>query len=466
MGNLGRQRMILYVRLCLLLLPLLINVTKLLKLTQAQDEDHLDIDVDHPSSPFFSDHAANDRKGGQFMTLNASSLTALENDKLILKCSIRDKKTKATNITDVAPEDFYAENSKCGHSFKEDTVVFHVGKGGGGTLMKHLGVGVNWVHPHPKPSTNEQLQNGPLRTLIFNVRDPVDRFVSAFNWRSAILCHPNDERHRGKKKLGGGKKIGATRRPDEFCKTGYEEEEILLRETYQSSPSVLAEALCRESPLRASAEQDFSKVHHNTTLTQWLDFLVDPRLVKNVGDDGIQEFIVLPVEKRPGANETLFEKHIENLRRHLLSNRYGADASNEMMRLAEEQKRKREETRSCQRKVMHKHEAHLHSSEKLVNSTKSKLTKLGECCLARYLTDDYRLIQSMLGGDEASNSELVIAGLDPLDATHPVVQKACSWGNEQQQELCQGDLMSILMRRVKYLDESKGSCSAIVSANS
>ena len=110
---------------------------------------------------------------------------------------------------------------------------------------------------------------------------------------------------------------------------------------------------------------------------------------------------------------------------------------------------------------MQKHEMHLHSSAKHVNSPESRLSKLGECCLARYLIDDYRLIQTMLGGNETS---LAIAGLDPLVAAHPVIQKACLWGNEQQQELCRGDLMSILMRRAKYFDESKGSCSAIVSA--
>ena len=231
----------------------------------------------------------------------------------------------------------------------------------------------------------------------------------------------------------------------------------MLRETYENSPSVLAESLCDES-LRPSAEQDFTHIHHSTTLTQWLDFLIDPSLVKDIGDDGIQQFIVLPVEKLPGANETLFEKHIENVRYHLLSNRYGEDASSKMMRLAEEQKRKKDEKLSQKRKDMQKHEMHLHSSAKHVNSTKTKLTKMGECCLARYLKDDYQLIRTMLGGEEA------IAVLDPLVAAHPVIQKACSWGNEQHQELCRGDLMSILMRRAKYLDESKGSCSAIVSA--
>ena len=157
MGNLGRQRLMLFMWLCLL--PVLINLIKLLKLTQTQDEDHNNIDINHPSSPFFSDHATNDEKGSQLLTSNP-----------LLKCTSRDRKTKTINVTDVSLEDFYAENSKCMHSFKEDTVAFHVGKGGGGTLMKHLGIGVNWVHPRPKQSINEQLQNGPLRTLIFNVR--------------------------------------------------------------------------------------------------------------------------------------------------------------------------------------------------------------------------------------------------------------------------------------------------------
>ena len=434
--SLSRQRMTLYVWLTIAILPpLLLNFNSLLKLTQdSSTEDHDGIDMDHPS----------------FI------------DRVLLKCTTFDRETKTTSVTNVTPDDFYAEGSKCGHSFKEDTVAFHVGKGGGGTLMKHLGIGVNWVHPLPKSSINEQLQSGPLRTLIFNVRDPVDRFISAFNWRSIILCHPNDERHRGKKKIGKGKRtVGGTKRPDEFCKDHYEEEEIMLRETYESNPNVLAEALCHDSPLRPRAEQDFGNIHHSTTLTQWLDFLIDPRLAKNITNDGIQKFLVLPVEKRSGANETLFEKHIENLQRHLLKNRYGVDASDKMMQLAQEKKVKKEEEERRLNKP--KRETHLHSSSNFHNSTKPMLTKLGECCLARYLIDDYRLIQSMLGGGKASNIDLAIAGLDPLDA-HPVIQKACTWGNEQHKQECRGDLISMLMKRAKYLDESKGSCSAIVSA--
>lgn len=383
-----------------------------------------------------------------------------------IKCTIINRKEKTRSLTDVTPEDFYAEDSKCRHSFRADTVAFHVGKGGGGTLTKHIAGEVQWVHPVPKSSINEQLQRGPSKTLIVNVRDPIDRLVSAFNWRNAILCHPNDERHRGQKQLKrGGRKLGATKNPDDFCKTGHDEEEILLRETYQSSPNVLAEALCHDSPLRSRAEEDFGEIHHSTTLTKWLDFLIDPRLIESITDDGIQQLIVLPVEKRSGANETLFEKHIQNLNIELLQSTYGADAVKEMMRLAQQQKVKREERRKKKGKLS---EIHLHSSAKFYNSTNSTkpiLTPLGECCLARHLIDDYRLILSMLGGEKiGNNSDLTIAGLVPLSGAHPVIQKACSWGKEQQQLSCRGDLMSILMRRAKYLDESKGSCSAIVSA--
>ena len=247
-------------------------------------------DIDHPS---LLNHASN-------------------NDSVVLECTFRDWKTKTTNVTHVTPGEFYAEDSKCRHSFREDTAFFHVGKAGGGTLLEHLderwgfamrgdSSGFTLVHPRPKLSINKQFQNGPLRTLIFNVRDPVDRFVSAFNWRNAILCHPDDERHRE-----NSSSLRATTFPNIWCKEGSEEEETMMRETYQSSPSVLAEALCHDSPLRSNAEQDFNKVLHATTLTKWLHFLIDPRSVKNIKDDGIQQFIVLPLEKRPGANVTLF----------------------------------------------------------------------------------------------------------------------------------------------------------------
>ena len=438
-GSLDRHKLLLprLLWLTILFIPLLLNLNVLLKLTKGGSAgDRVDIDMDHPSS-FEYDVGNNTTRQ-------------------MIECTWFNRTSKKTYTAAVTAEDFYADRRQCGHSFKADTVAFHVGKGGGGTLQKHLGLSVIWVHPRPNQKINEQLRQGPLRTLIFNVRDPIDRFVSAFNWRVIILCHPNDERYRGRKKKGRKGKIGATRRPDEFCKEGYEEEEILLRETYQLNPNVLAEALCDESSLQRRAKEDFLNIHHNTTLTQWLDFLIEPDLANNITDDGINEFMVLPVEKRYGANETRFERHIENARWHLLNNRYGADAVKEMMQLSQQKEEKR-------RRKMKKNEAHLHSSSKFINSTKPMLTALGECCLARHLIDDYRLIQSMLGTGNTESSHFTDAGLDPLNGAHSVIQMACSWGDEQQQESCRGDLISMLSRRAKYFDTSKGSCSTIAS---
>jgi hypothetical protein len=120
---------------------------------------------------------------------------------------------------------------------------------------------------------------------------------------------------------------------------------------------------------------------------------------------------------------------------------------------------KNEETRKIEEKERSGNQTHLHSSAKFYNSTESLITSLGECCLARHFIDDYRLIQSMLGKEKT-----IISGLNPLNGAHPVIKKACSWGGRQQKKSCQSDLMSMLLRRAKYLDESKGSCSLIISA--
>ena len=126
-----------------------------------------------------------------------SNNNAAFNDESYIKCTNRE----TGSITNVTLKEFYAEDSRCGHSFSADTVVFHVGKGGGGTLQKQLGIGVQWVHPYPRSSINKQLQSGPLKTLIVNVRDPIDRFVSAFNWRNMYFAIKTMSVGGGRKRL-------------------------------------------------------------------------------------------------------------------------------------------------------------------------------------------------------------------------------------------------------------------------
>ena len=166
--------------------------------------------------------------------------------------------------------EFYKKSNRCAHSFKDQVTFFHVGKAGGGTISNELRnnrIFLSRSHPKPSSSRIYALKNGPSKTLIVNVRDPIDRFISAFRWRLALLCKPDDGRQRHTNRMG------ATHHPHEVCSTGVREEKM-LRETYNSDPNALAEALCEDSPLHEDALEDYKTLGHSLTLVEWLDFLV------------------------------------------------------------------------------------------------------------------------------------------------------------------------------------------------
>merc|ERR1712127_1179985 len=110
-----------------------------------------------------------------------------------------------------------------------------------------------------------------------------DRFVSAFRWRSIVLCRPDDTRN------SAGK---ATKNPEENCKTSAagKREERMLRETYRSDPNVKAEALCgdggghgdegdddeREDDLRRRAVRDYSTIYERSSTNILLQDFTTP----------------------------------------------------------------------------------------------------------------------------------------------------------------------------------------------
>ena len=338
--------------------------------------------------------------------------------------------------------EFYEKHSKCSHYFKDKVAFFLIGKGGCGTVTKELSknkIRVSSSHPYPKESRVRELQTS-MTTLIVNVRDPVDRFVSAFRWRMAVLCHPDDHRERVRK--------GAANNPYDKCKTStsLRKEERMLRETYGSDPSVLTEALCGGSPSRERAVEYYSSIQHSTPIAEWLDFLIGPEMLDRISDGGIRNFIALPLEKQ-GDDEPLFESHIQQLSLHLLQTRYDRETAVQIM------KQKPRKKGSTTKKKSE------HSSVKFHNSTNTTipvaLSPLGECCLTRHLQQDYRLIRTMLGDDKGGRMANAIR---PLVDAHPAIQNACLWGSEEQQELYRSDLRSMLVRRARYLDVSMGNC--------
>ena len=84
----------------------------------------------------------------------------------------------------------------------------HVGKGGGSTMEDRvkswqLRSEINLCHPHPCLD----MAHANITGLLINIRDPVDRFRSAVDWRSMVVCNGTTD-PRYKNASYTGKKLG------------------------------------------------------------------------------------------------------------------------------------------------------------------------------------------------------------------------------------------------------------------
>jgi hypothetical protein len=67
--------------------------------------------------------------------------------------------------------------------------VIHVGKCAGSSLAAELSQrGYSFNHIHMSQPTME-----PNRKVVVLVRDPVERFISAFNWRLYVIIRPRPQ---------------------------------------------------------------------------------------------------------------------------------------------------------------------------------------------------------------------------------------------------------------------------------
>jgi len=215
------------------------------------------------------------------------------------------------------------------------------------------------------------------------------------------------------------------------CELSAQRQEMLTVK-YKSDPNVMAEALCGEDKLSdeyLEASEDYYMIEHDMKLTQWIDFLIDPPKESLQESGDIDKLIVLPMEKH-------FDQLIDGYILHLLQSRYGDDVGAYMQQIYIDQVASRPIPGS----------KHSTSSVHV-----PPLTDFGECCIARHLEDDYQLIGTFIEGEQNQQTTM-----------HPVIRKACtSWGTAEQQQLCLEDLSSMLLRRSKYLDRSKGTCAEL-----
>ena len=389
-----------------------------------------------------------------------STKEELKNNTSIMVNCIQKKSGKERQLS---VQQFYNYNKqrKCLHSMDHKVTFFHAGKAGGGTILSELRnnkIGfLSMSHPYPSPKKVEELQTGVSNTLVINVRDPVDRFVSAFKWRSIVLCSPNDTRVAGK---------GATHNPKVNCKTSVnmKAEESLMREVYRSDPNYMAEALCIDSPRYEQAVQDYDKILHTAPLSEWLSFLIDEDRREEILEDGIRDVIAIPLEKKEGAAEPLFEHHIQQLSMHLLHRVKGYKMSDAQYILRQKPDRIDNKLYEIAREKRRHSSVEFHNNSSTNSSSfipSSPLSELGECCLSRHLMTDYRIIQSMLRSTQEGSTGAEQLIPRPIENVHSSLYRACKWGSIKQQELCRADLKSMLVRRSRYLDESLGSCSSI-----
>lgn len=353
---------------------------------------------------------------------------------------------------------------QCYLNITESVRFYHLGKGGGGTIFFSLienGIYLQRDHPRPKHGI-DQLLNGPVKTLIVNIRDPVDRFVSAFNWRSLLFCQRDGEtrkKYPTEVDVKDRKMHQPHLQPQHFCfdASVYPQEAKIIQRLYNDDINQLAESLCEESERFDRAVNTTKFISHaKLSLFQWLHFLVvnNGTSTSLIKPQGLDKLMAITVEKRKSYNNTssLLEQTSEAAQQLFFDHGVDEQTFHRLQR----------HKRNLQKKRVSDMMVHTSSIPIHNNVTKGHaLGTVGECCLARFLENDYRLIQSIVGDENSIGDDLTV--ISRLNNAQPIIGKACEWGSERRRQLCWADLQSMLDRRVKFLDRSLGACRDFVS---
>lgn len=265
-----------------------------------------------------------------------------------------------------------------------NTLLFlHLGKAGGGTindlLSQEWNLTFSYNHPYPRARRRDWIQNHPRGTVLINLRDPVDRFVSAYYWRQRIMCRPQQPQYGNEQERRQPHKSGylVANQPDTYCRKGNMQDwEILFGPRYHQSAEALAQSLCSENVTVAQqAAQDMSTIlHANTGILKWL------------GPDWQQTALV--------ANQSLFpvvqEKGFDMTAQVDDAIQYAYLRAPFESSLAFEGRRRRIEYQRCATTTQSSgNNASLHSS----GSSQKGLSAEGVACLSRYYADDYQTLQ-------------------------------------------------------------------------
>jgi len=184
-------------------------------------------------------------------------------------------------------------------------LLLRPGKSGSGTALERFQLSnIKFDFCHPLPCIN---QTRDAESVFITIRDPVERFVSAFNWRSLLICNDfNETRQRGRSRANY---------PMEYCDERVEEKEI-IHHKYKKNVNNLAMALCQQHHHK-EAITDVDKISHaKYSLSDWLQ-------PSKIWHNSEGESKLLPLVLESGYD---FKNQIDESIRFVFSHNYDAEA--------------------------------------------------------------------------------------------------------------------------------------------
>jgi len=286
-------------------------------------------------------------------------------------------------------------------NIKGGLLFLHLGKGGGGTVRHRLTHGwkINFARRHPHPCTKK---DGKIKkvckgwehggNILINIRDPIDRFVSAFNWGIVITCNPKGDTRIKKRMKEIQKEKGQPtpfKNPEEYCFDPKEKQMVpqtnILFQKYNKNVNALAEALCRNNTQKINrhsnsilldndVKKDIKKIMHaQETIGDWLE-LFDWKDKKT--------FNIVPIISEKGYD--LYEQIDDGIVSLYNTKNIVEESPSDFAC------RKQNVQQSYQSNADSAHSSQGHSKNQV-----TLLSEMGKQCLAEYFRNDYKIISEL-----------------------------------------------------------------------
>jgi len=310
-------------------------------------------------------------------------------------------------------------------SRRHGAIYIHPGKAGGGTFLdryrKYWQVAMLSCHPYPCRTATK------MSNVLISVRDPVDRFVSGFNWLRLGLCDPFHDKRKGRPRRSG-------KNMAQFCKSRANlDNAYLVHNKYAGEPNRLAESLCPRDDNHQSGQSDlfpYEEADHDLlrldhirhTYKDWLAGMITKK----------ENGIYLDTSTR-NISAVVLEHGFDLLSQIDNTLKWVGRSNETTMSIFQKQEQARAGEEELDKQYIKSNgtlvEFH-HSVSEYKFPVSTYISKLGQCCVARWYKDDYQILLELrkhgCHGDTA--------------------------------EVCQQAITSIYERRKLYLEDLTKSC--------